>query len=354
MKGTIPLREIVLVDFSPKTSSPKGSDPKLLEAQTKVGMTVETELVMKITIANGRRFTFACEEDKAVTWAAELSRHAAASRLMVDWRENWGTKRVGKVVLRDWLNAAVVIAKIGMQKNAQADAQKIIADAAKAWTILPGGKAAAMRKAQRDAMQYVKDLVLTDRDWMMLRVVGLDDKNIDQLGGLALRGVQLWNASKGTLKQLDNQYMYGGVQMGVNGMITAVNVYNYAAAAKNSYNTNKWKVDWEPKSMQRACAVCCMTFKSMTLRKTHGKHHCRSCGKVVCHVCAANRIYMPVSDKFERVCTKCLTEKGSRTLDTEAAPNTVLTGVTDKLAAQKITNEGEGDDDSSDDSGGEN
>jgi hypothetical protein len=302
MKGTIPLREIVLVDFSPKTSSPKGSDPKLLEAQTKVGMTVETELVMKITIANGRRFTFACE----------LFRHAAASRLMVDWRENWGTKRIGKVVLRDWLNAAVVIAKIGMQKNAQADAQKIIADAAKKWTILPGGKAAAMKKGQQDAMQYIKDLVLTDRDWMMLRVVGLDDKNIDQLGGLALRGVQLWNASKGTLKQLDNQYCGGGVQMGVNGMITAVNVYNYAAAAKNAYNTNKWKVDWEPKSMQRACAVCCMTFKSMTLRKTHGKHHCRVCGKVVCHVCAANRIFMQVSNKFERVCNKCITDKDNR------------------------------------------
>jgi hypothetical protein len=54
------------------------------------------------------------------------------------------------------------------------------------------------------------------------------------------------------------------------------------------------------------------------------------------------------------VCTKCLTEKGSRTLDADAVPKTVLAGVTDKLAAQKITNEGEGDDDSSDDSGGEN
>lgn len=27
---------------------------------------------------------------------------------MLDWRENWGTKRVGKITIRDWLNAAVV------------------------------------------------------------------------------------------------------------------------------------------------------------------------------------------------------------------------------------------------------
>jgi hypothetical protein len=55
-----------------------------------------------------------------------------------------------------------------------------------------------------------------------------------------------------------------------------------------------------------------MTFKSMTLRKTHGKHHCRVCGKVVCHVCAANRIFMQVSNKFERVCNKCITDKDNR------------------------------------------
>lgn len=312
MKGAIPLRDIVLVDFSPKTSSPKGTDSKLLEAQQKVGMSTDKEVVLKITLVNGRRFTFACDEDLAVSWAADLSRHAAASRLMVDWRENWGTKRIGKVVLRDWLNAAVVIAKIGMQKNAQADAQKIIADAAKAWTILPGGKEAAIKKAKIAASEYVKGLVLTDRDMMMLRVVGLNDTNIDQLGGIALKAVQAWNASKGMLKQLDNQYLQGGAQMAANGIVQAVNVYNYAAAAKNAYNSNKWKVEWEPKSMQRACAVCKQTFKSMTLRKTHGKHHCRVCGKVVCHVCAANRIYMEVSNKFERVCITCIVDKGNR------------------------------------------
>jgi len=359
MKGSLPLREIVLVDFSPKTKSPRGSDAKLLEAQQKVGMIADNELVLKITLANGRRFTFACEENMAVTWAAELSRHAAASRLMVDWRENWGTKRVGKVVLRDWLNAAVVIAKIGMAKNEKAgkNASKMVAEAGKGWNIMPGSKQAAVDKAKKAASDLIKDEILTERDLMMLRIVGLDDTNIDQLGGIALAAVKLWTASEGTLKNLDNQYCYGGGQAAVKGITTAINVYNYAAAAKNSYNTNKYKVEWEPKSAQRACAVCYTTFKSMTLRKTHGKHHCRACGKVVCHVCANHRIFMSVSNKFERVCTKCITVKDNREM-VEVDGNQTVFGAVADMAAHTVVDaavtaiNGDESDDSSD-SGGE-
>lgn len=196
-----------------------------------------------------------------------------------------------------------MIAKIASQKEAHAEAKKMIEAASKKFTMIPGSKEAAIRKAKKDAASYIKDLVLTERDKAMLAVVGLDDKNIDQLGGLALTGINAWNASKGNLRHIDNTILNGGVS----NLLSAVNVYGYAAAAKNSYNQSKFKVEWEPKSAQRACAVCNMVFKQMTLRKTHSKHHCRICGKVVCHVCAANRIYMPVSDKFERVCTHCLT-----------------------------------------------
>ena len=27
---------------------------------------------------------------------------------MLDWKENWGTSRVDKITLRDWLNASLV------------------------------------------------------------------------------------------------------------------------------------------------------------------------------------------------------------------------------------------------------
>lgn len=191
---------------------------------------------------------------------------------------------------------------------------QIIDTAASKFTVLASSKAANIKAAETEASNYLKDVVLTDRDRMMLRVVGLEDKNIDQMGGALIVGVKAWYAAKNQLKSYDDSYLRGGGQMAVNGVVAAINVYNYAAAAKNAYNQNKWKVEWEPKSAQRACGVCAMTFKSMTLRKTLGKHHCRACGKVVCHICAANRIYMSVSNKFERVCTKCLTDNENRTL----------------------------------------
>jgi len=40
-------------------------------------------------------------------------RYATASRLITEWRENWGTKRMDTVTIRDWINAGAVIAKLG-------------------------------------------------------------------------------------------------------------------------------------------------------------------------------------------------------------------------------------------------
>lgn len=215
-----------------------------------------------------------------------------------------------------------VIAKIAVQKEANLNHKKIIDTAASKFTVLASSKATNIRQAEKEASNYLKDVVLTDRDRLMLRVVGLEDHDIDAMGGVLIVGVKAWYAARTQLKSADDNYLRGGGQMAVNGVIAAVNVYNYAAAAKNAYNQNKWKVEWEPKSAQRACGVCMMTFKSMTLRKTHGKHHCRACGKVVCHVCAANRIYMSVSNKFERVCTKCLTDNDNRKrLDVDVSKN---------------------------------
>ena len=326
MKGSLPLRDIVLVDFSPKTPSPKGTDTALLAAMGKVGMTSEAETVMKITLVNGRRYTFACEQDKAVTWAAELSRHAAASRMMLDWRENWGTKRIGAVTLRDWLNAAIVIAKIGKSPQILEDAKKIIAAANNKFTVLPGSKAAAVTAANQQALQFVKDAVLNEREVMFLRVVGINEVNLDKMTGVVLLGVKALVLAQNKLKEYDTAMCHGIGQKVVQGAQDAVNVYMYAAAAKNAYNTSKFKVEWQSKNQERACGVCHQVFKSMTLRKTHGKHHCRACGKVVCHVCSANRIFMTVSNKFERVCTKCLTDNTNREVrEIDVSNNLLLT-----------------------------
>jgi hypothetical protein len=54
-KGTINLRDIVFVDFSPKMNSPRGSDVSLKVVQDRVGMHLDTEIVLKITQIDGRR-----------------------------------------------------------------------------------------------------------------------------------------------------------------------------------------------------------------------------------------------------------------------------------------------------------
>jgi hypothetical protein len=91
------------------------------------------------------------------------------------------------VTLRDWLNAAVVIAKLGMQHNAPTDAAKLIEDAGNKWFYLPGGKERQLAKARFEASELIKSLVLTERDKMMLKVCNLDKETIEQAGKLALQ-----------------------------------------------------------------------------------------------------------------------------------------------------------------------
>eukprot|EP01064_Diplonema_japonicum_P024076 TRINITY_DN34555_c0_g1_i1.p1 TRINITY_DN34555_c0_g1~~TRINITY_DN34555_c0_g1_i1.p1 ORF type:complete len:285 (+),score=25.41 TRINITY_DN34555_c0_g1_i1:67-855(+) len=41
--------------------------------------------------------------------------------------------------------------------------------------------------------------------------------------------------------------------------------------------------NWEPSEKRSGCAVCCRSF-NMYIRK----HHCRSCGRLVCYACSGN------------------------------------------------------------------
>ena len=150
LKGSIDFRDIMLVDFSLKTTSPEGKNESLLNDQKSAGMPEGEEVVFKLTLISGRRYTLAnsnskpisnpiskpiantianpnpnpnpnsdrrytlaCEKENAITWAAEMQRYAAASRMSHEWRERYGTKKVGRITLNDWINVAAVICKIG-------------------------------------------------------------------------------------------------------------------------------------------------------------------------------------------------------------------------------------------------
>lgn len=60
---------------------------------------------------------------------------------------------------------------------------------------------------------------------------------------------------------------------------------------------------WMPDEYAKACLVCFKEF-SMFLRK----HHCRSCGIVVCHFCSRNSFCITYKDgeRLARVCDTCL------------------------------------------------
>ena len=57
------------------------------------------------------------------------------------------------------------------------------------------------------------------------------------------------------------------------------------------------------------CFLCFTKFKTLTIRTTKKKHHCRTCGRVVCHVCSSNRCFLEKSQTYERVCNSCV-ERG--------------------------------------------
>lgn len=61
---------------------------------------------------------------------------------------------------------------------------------------------------------------------------------------------------------------------------------------------------WQPDSSAKKCTICGTDFTAFTRR-----HHCRSCGKLVCANCSANKLILPNIDKSQqRVCDKCFDE----------------------------------------------
>jgi len=59
---------------------------------------------------------------------------------------------------------------------------------------------------------------------------------------------------------------------------------------------------WIPDNECSGCMVCSTSFTVFRRR-----HHCRSCGKVVCDSCSEKRLLLPAVDKdnLVRACTPC-------------------------------------------------
>lgn len=179
LKGFYPLQDIIYIDFSLKT---KVSATKEM---TKKGINANEQIVFKVSFMNGRRITLAADRDTATTWVAELSLYSCASRLISEWKENWGTTRKTKITLRDWINAGAAIAKFGMYKKLEED--------------LKGGKG-DKKKIEKEMKEYAQ----TPRDDEALRICKLDGSNMETAGGVVLTSIKLFQQNKTYLKQLDS------------------------------------------------------------------------------------------------------------------------------------------------------
>ena len=61
---------------------------------------------------------------------------------------------------------------------------------------------------------------------------------------------------------------------------------------------------WQPDKSAKQCTICGTDFTAFTRR-----HHCRSCGRLVCANCSTHRLILPNIDKSQqRVCDKCYDE----------------------------------------------
>jgi len=61
---------------------------------------------------------------------------------------------------------------------------------------------------------------------------------------------------------------------------------------------------WQPDAEVNSCACCNQQFNLIQLRK----HHCRSCGSVVCYNCSQKIAPIEGFDQNQRVCDKCASE----------------------------------------------
>jgi len=68
----------------------------------------------------------------------------------------------------------------------------------------------------------------------------------------------------------------------------------------------KYGVLWQPDASQPSCRLCSKPFTLLRRR-----HHCRSCGQVVCDSCSTGRRPVPGSPTPKRVCDNCVRARNS-------------------------------------------
>jgi len=337
IKGTIDLRNVNSFDFSPKTvfQNPENKDEKLV--------------VFKLLMNDGRRYVFASDKDTAIYWGSAFTWFSGGGKLVNEWVENFGEISKDLITLRDWVNAAMVIIRIQRYRAIREKGKQEIEEAGKKTstigTILGLDdmfKRSAIRRAKKKLAEDAMTCKPTEHDYKKLKICKIDHRSLDDSIKVIQAGLEVWKYSKDYLIELDNSMCGGGIGYSVIAIKNAILAYNMARDAKNSYNKHKYEVDeWVSKGSVRDCAVCKTVFKSLTLRKEFAKHHCRACGRVVCHSCSTNKIIFEVSGKPGRICHECLLNGKSVVIIENKSAESVKSGGEDEPVPQEKCEEDE-------------
>ena len=153
---------------------------------------------------------------------------------------------------------------------------------------------------------FEKEYALTEVDANHLQIVGLSKESLASSQSKVLKATTLMIENQAILRSIDRTLCFGAIGHSINALVLFLNAYAYGSAFKNRTRENKYNVQWDSESKARNCGVCGIVFKSVSLRKTFQKHHCRACGRVICHYCGAKELFLEVSQKYERVCKSCI------------------------------------------------
>ena len=306
-KRVYDLRQLSAVTFSPKTSLPTGEDiPEKLT-------------VFKLLFNNNARVTLCCEPEQASEWTAIFSNYALAGRLITEWRIQYGNLTMANLTIRDKINCGQVIvsmqqyASIQMTFKTRIDAVNSRIARRQAQLEKEGKKLHDFEKnaMKGKVLRVIKKTVVkcykAPKERLILKVCGVNEDELEKSFASIQCGIYCFRGIKDIVWTLDDAYLFSGIRTSVFVIKNGIVAYRYGQDAKNAYKARRYGVvEWQDKMLTRDCGVCKAVFVSVSTKAEKKKHHCRSCGRVVCHSCSTNQMYFEVSQKIKRVCDQCL------------------------------------------------
>jgi hypothetical protein len=176
--------------------------------------------------------------------------------------------------------------------------------------IIRGEEVVLKDPKKKGSKEFEEEFGLTKNDEYFINLFGFSKENVKDSQGYIIKSIAYWKMLKSAASKADDQYAYGIGKSIIEVVTSSANVYWFAAASKNQFNSNLYGVKWESKMAISNCAICDHHFKSFSLRQTMSKHHCRCCGRVVCFNCAPEKVVLARTGKHERICIQCIKSGG--------------------------------------------